>query len=66
MSSPIQILIIGGGVVGPATGLELATRFPGMRLVTMEKEPLLAGHQTSHYSGVIYNLWQGNRCNGGE
>jgi L-2-hydroxyglutarate oxidase LhgO len=21
----------------------------------MEKEPLLAGHQTSHYSGVIYS-----------
>jgi L-2-hydroxyglutarate oxidase len=55
MSSPIQIAIIGGGIVGLATGLELATRFPGMRLVVIEKEPFLAGHQTSHNSGVIHS-----------
>jgi L-2-hydroxyglutarate oxidase len=55
MSSPVQIAIIGGGIVGLATGLELATRFPGIRLVIIEKEPFLAGHQTSHNSGVIHS-----------
>jgi L-2-hydroxyglutarate oxidase LhgO len=55
MYSDIQIAIIGGGIVGLATGLELTTRFPGVRLVVIEKEPLLAGHQTSHNSGVIHS-----------
>jgi L-2-hydroxyglutarate oxidase len=55
MYSDIQIAIIGGGIVGLATGLELTTRFPGVRLVVIEKEPLLGGHQTSHNSGVIHS-----------
>jgi L-2-hydroxyglutarate oxidase LhgO len=55
MSSDIQIAIIGGGIVGLATGLELTSRFPGIRLVVLEKEAFLAGHQTSHNSGVIHS-----------
>jgi len=55
MSSDIQIAIIGGGIVGLATGLELTGRFPGVRLVVLEKEAFLAGHQTSHNSGVIHS-----------
>jgi (S)-2-hydroxyglutarate dehydrogenase len=55
MSSNIQFAIIGGGIVGLATGLELTNRFPGVRLVVIEKEPFLAGHQTSHNSGVIHS-----------
>jgi (S)-2-hydroxyglutarate dehydrogenase len=55
MSSHIQIAIIGGGIVGLATGLELSSRFPGLPLAVIEKEPFLAGHQTSHNSGVIHS-----------
>ena len=50
-----EIAIIGGGIVGLATGLELTRRFPGMSLAIIEKEPMLAGHQTSHNSGVIHS-----------
>jgi (S)-2-hydroxyglutarate dehydrogenase len=55
MSSHFQIAIIGGGIVGLATSLELTSRFPEVRLVVLEKESLLAGHQTSHNSGVIHS-----------
>ena len=50
-----KIAIIGGGIVGLATGLELTSRFPEVRLVVIEKESFLAGHQTSHNSGVIHS-----------
>jgi glycine/D-amino acid oxidase-like deaminating enzyme len=55
LSFHIKIAIIGGGIVGLATGLELVTRFPNVRLIVIEKEPFLAGHQTSHTSGVIHS-----------
>src|SRR5271163_4611652 len=49
------VAIIGGGIVGLATGLELTKRFPGFSLAIVEKEPTLARHQTSHNSGVIHS-----------
>lgn len=49
------VAIIGGGIVGLATGLELTRRFPGLSLAIVEKEPTLACHQTSHNSGVIHS-----------
>ncbi|MFM9995285.1 MAG: L-2-hydroxyglutarate oxidase [Phycisphaerales bacterium] len=46
--------VIGGGIVGMATAMALALR--GMtRLVVLEAEPELAGHQTGHNSGVIHS-----------
>ncbi len=49
------VAIIGGGIVGLATGLELIQRFPDISLSILEKEPTLAAHQTSHNSGVIHS-----------
>ncbi len=54
MSKP-SIAIIGGGIVGLATGLEFTRRFPGISLAIIEKEAELARHQTSHNSGVIHS-----------
>jgi len=54
MSKP-SIAIIGGGIVGLATGLELTRRFPDISLTIIEKEPTLARHQTGHNSGVIHS-----------
>ncbi|KAA0941723.1 L-2-hydroxyglutarate oxidase [Pseudomonas sp. ANT_H14] len=46
--------IIGGGIVGLATAMELLKRQPEASLVILEKEPALAKHQTGHNSGVIH------------
>jgi len=50
-----DVIIIGGGVVGLATGRELLQRFPDSKLLIVEKEQALAAHQTGHNSGVIHS-----------
>jgi 2-hydroxyglutarate dehydrogenase len=49
-----DIAVVGGGIVGLATARELAARHPDARIVLLEREPRLAGHQTTHSSGVIH------------
>jgi (S)-2-hydroxyglutarate dehydrogenase len=51
----VKVAIIGAGIVGLATGLELTSRFPGISLAVIEKESVVAGHQSSHNSGVIHS-----------
>lgn len=50
-----DIIIIGGGIVGVATAYKLQTRFPTIRIAILEKEKVLANHQTGHNSGVIHS-----------
>jgi (S)-2-hydroxyglutarate dehydrogenase len=50
-----ELLIIGAGIVGLATGLEYTRRFPGKSLLVVEKEDRVAAHQTGHNSGVIHS-----------
>jgi len=50
-----DIAIVGGGIVGLATGRELLKRHPHVRLVTLEKEHAVSTHQTGHNSGVIHS-----------
>jgi L-2-hydroxyglutarate oxidase len=47
--------IIGGGIVGLATAMELCKRQPDIRVLLVEKEPELAQHQTGRNSGVIHS-----------
>ncbi len=54
MSSTFDVAIIGGGIVGAATGMALVKQ-PGVRVVILEAEPELAAHQTGHNSGVIHS-----------
>lgn len=46
--------IIGGGIVGLATAMELARLRPGAGILLLEKESGLGRHQTGHNSGVIH------------
>ncbi len=55
MSSQHDLAIIGGGILGLATGLKILEAFSGMKLLILEKEPVLASHQTGHNSGVIHS-----------
>src|SRR5579885_1070477 len=50
-----DIAIVGGGIVGLATGRELLLRHPHLKLVVLEKEPEVSRHQTGHNSGVIHS-----------
>ena len=47
--------IIGGGIVGAATFYKLQTAFPELKIILLEKEDILADHQTGHNSGVIHS-----------
>ena len=51
----VEIVVIGGGIVGLATAFKIVTSRPDLRLVVLEKEPTLASHQTGHNSGVIHS-----------
>lgn len=50
-----DIAIIGGGIVGAATLYKLQKKFPSKNIVLIEKEKMLANHQTGHNSGVIHS-----------
>lgn len=50
-----DIIIIGGGIVGLATGLQIKIKNPKLKLAVIEKEDSLATHQTGHNSGVIHS-----------
>lgn len=50
-----DVVIIGGGIVGLATALQLKQQHPGLKVVLIEKEPAVARHQTGHNSGVIHS-----------
>ncbi|MDP1808717.1 MAG: L-2-hydroxyglutarate oxidase [Actinomycetota bacterium] len=47
--------IIGGGIVGLATGLALSRACPGASLLILEKEENWASHQSGRNSGVIHS-----------
>jgi L-2-hydroxyglutarate oxidase len=50
-----DIVIVGGGIVGLATALQIQNKKPGLRLLLLEKESALARHQTGNNSGVIHS-----------
>src|SRR5687768_2963459 len=50
-----DLAVIGAGIVGLAVARELALRHHGARVVVLEREARIAGHQTSHSSGVIHS-----------
>lgn len=47
--------IIGGGIVGLSTGMELCKRYPESKIVVIDKESSVAEHQTGNNSGVIHS-----------
>ena len=50
-----MVIIVGGGIVGLATALNIMQTKPKTRLVLIEKEKSIAQHQTGHNSGVIHS-----------
>jgi L-2-hydroxyglutarate oxidase len=54
MSDSCDIAVIGGGIVGMATAVALASE-RRLALTVLEAESRLAAHQTGHNSGVIHS-----------
>jgi len=52
--SVYDLVIVGGGIVGCATAREMIMRHPNMKMAIVEKENVLAMHQTGHNSGVVH------------
>jgi L-2-hydroxyglutarate oxidase LhgO len=53
-TAPVDLVVIGGGIVGLATAREALIRRPDWRVLVLEKEPQIAAHQSGHNSGVLH------------
>jgi L-2-hydroxyglutarate oxidase len=49
------VIIIGAGIVGLATAMQLQKIRPNLKLIILEKEQQIALHQTGNNSGVIHS-----------
>lgn len=49
-----DFIIIGGGIVGMSTAMQLTQVYPDAKILLLEKESGPAHHQTGHNSGVIH------------
>jgi L-2-hydroxyglutarate oxidase LhgO len=53
-SGCFDFVIVGAGIVGLAAAREALARFPGARLLVVEKEDRVAAHQSGRNSGVVH------------
>ena len=68
-----DVAIVGGGIIGLSTAMQLLERSPDLGIAVIEKEDQLAQHQTGHNSGVIHSgiyyrpgSWKSRFCVGGK
>lgn len=54
-AKPLDVLVVGGGIVGLAVARRLQESEPSRSILVLEKEPDIAGHQTGRNSGVIHS-----------
>ena len=54
-SGAYDVAVVGGGIIGLSTAMQLRRRYPRWRVAVLEKEEELAAHQTGHNSGVIHS-----------
>jgi (S)-2-hydroxyglutarate dehydrogenase len=54
MTDRAGAVVVGAGVLGLATARALQGRRPDLRVVVLDKEPTVAGHQSGHNSGVVH------------
>lgn len=54
-SSRVDLVVVGGGIVGLATAYSVLLQSPSKKVVVLEKESTFGAHQTGHNSGVIHS-----------
>ena len=50
-----DVIIVGGGIVGLSTTYQLLNKNPNLKVIILEKDSYIAGHQTGYNSGVIHS-----------
>ncbi|MEV4560425.1 L-2-hydroxyglutarate oxidase [Kitasatospora sp. NPDC049285] len=55
MKHDVEVLVVGGGIVGLSTAYALTRAGHGRSVTVLEKEGALAAHQTGRNSGVIHS-----------
>ena len=51
----VDVIVLGGGILGLATAWKLSQRNPDLSIRVIEKESRLALHQTGRNSGVLHS-----------
>lgn len=54
-ATPLDVAIVGGGILGLAAAYELLLMRPALRVVLIEKEDEVGLHQTGRNSGVVHS-----------
>ncbi|HMB68306.1 MAG TPA: L-2-hydroxyglutarate oxidase, partial [bacterium] len=52
--TPADVAVVGAGIVGLATALQLLEMRPGLRVTVLDKEARVGSHQSGRNSGVIH------------
>lgn len=55
VSEPVDVVVIGAGIIGLATARAVLERHPGASAVVVDKATTIAAHQSGHNSGVIHS-----------
>ncbi|MBA2117875.1 L-2-hydroxyglutarate oxidase [Bremerella alba] len=56
MDTPeVDVVVVGGGIIGLATAYQISRRFPEHQVIVLEKEKVLALHQSGRNSGVLHS-----------
>jgi L-2-hydroxyglutarate oxidase len=50
-----DVIVVGAGIVGLATALQIKQQRPALKVMVLEKESKVAAHQTGNNSGVIHS-----------
>lgn len=55
INNKYDVILVGAGIIGLATAYNLVKKNPGVKLCIIEKEDVIAKHQTGNNSGVIHS-----------
>ncbi len=50
-----DIIVIGAGILGLATAYQVKKKKQNYKILILDKESVIASHQTGHNSGVIHS-----------